>query len=140
MRRQARLAVNSDYTGLPFGIDKPKVGAVWYQSIDQIMQEWASTDGASPGCMGEWTSLLEEKREDDHYPDIVKSLKRHGFVRPATCWFDRCGGLMVYGDGNHRLAASIDLGWTHVLVQRKRGAWIHSDSGFWTMDEPIPID
>lgn len=102
-------------------IDRP-VGDVWMQSIEEILNEWTSVDGGEPG---DWAWLLDEKRTDDHYPQVLASIRDKGFTRPVTCdqteWAD--GDVcMNYGDGHHRLAVAIDLGMTHIPMV-KCGYW-----------------
>lgn len=127
----------------------PEPGDIWHQPIEEILGEWNSTDGAvadSDWCADEetegftWDDLLEEKRQDSHYDDVVNSLAENGFVRPVTCWQRDFAGRFTYGDGHHRLAAAIDLGMTHVLVQMCKGWSIAGDSGDWWSGAPIPTE
>lgn len=120
-----------------------QVGDVWLQPIDEILTRWSSTDGGSPEpsyydeevtC---WDEILDEKRDDSHYPDVVASLRERGWVRPATCW--GYPWEMVYGDGHHRLAAAIDLGHSEVLIERHPKFCIAPDSGEWDSSDPIPL-
>lgn len=84
-----------------------------------------------------WKNLLETKREDYHYDDVVASIEEHGFTRPLTAWRHEMGYLQ-FGDGHHRLAAAIDLGMTTVPVKVYERALIARDSGSWDSGEPIP--
>lgn len=84
-------------------------------------------------------NLLEEKRQDEQYSDIVASIRAYGFVRPLTARVntDTIHGYM-FGDGHHRLAAAIDLGYTHVPLQIVDSTrMIGYDSGEWTLDSKI---
>jgi hypothetical protein len=105
-------------------LEKRKVGDVWMQNIQDLLENWYSTDGCNPGG---WRYTLKCKREDRWYNDVVKSLKKHGFTRPLTCYVrnspylynDPPEGTLVFGDGHHRLAAAIDLGMTEVPLEFK---------------------
>jgi hypothetical protein len=79
-----------------------------------------------------WASVLEDKRDEYDYDQTVRSLETYGFVRPVTA--QAIGGNdYKYGDGHHRLAAAIDLGWTHVPIEAFHGYYeISRDSGYWS--------
>lgn len=83
-----------------------------------------------------WSLCLDEKRGDDHYPDVVESIETHGFVRPLTA--TEKDGRLTLGDGHHRLAAAIELGMTSVPVQVTKTWGISPDSGEWWVGDPIP--
>lgn len=78
-------------------------------------------------------NLLEEKREDEHYPDVVESIRTQGFMRPLTARVNPATlHGYTFGDGHHRLAAAIDLGYTHVPLQIVDSLrMIGRDSGNW---------
>lgn len=147
------------YDGLlPAG--RPRIGAslhhgnAWLCPIEEILHG-PSIDQADPDLSDEWdydqeydygpapwSVVLDHKRDDEYYPDVVESLREFGFIRPVTIEIssDR-DNRFVYGDGHHRLAAAIDLGWHHVLVQvaGTRVSAIAVDSGDWDRGLPIPL-
>lgn len=86
-----------------------------------------------------WDDLLNEKRSDYSYPDVVDSLREFGFIRPVTIDIRDDTVAWQYGDGHHRLAAAIDLGWHHVVVQAAAWAVCSADSGDWNGAERIPL-
>lgn len=130
-------------------------GATVMVPINEILT-WESCDGAGPhrhtedcvdhgNCWNEgvesigrtaWDTVLERKRNDSHYEDVVESLKTRGFVRPLTGQansFER-----KFGDGHHRLAAAIELGMSHVPIRFDFSINISNDSGSWYEGAPIP--
>lgn len=115
-----------------------KPGDVWLEPIDEILKR-ESLDGGYEGDGWDW--LLDDKRNDNYYPDVVRSLKEHGFKRPLTCSIDDYDPSdYQFGDGHHRLAAAIDLGLTHVPLEAyPSGSWgVSDDSGSWYYDQDIP--
>ena len=82
-----------------------------------------------------WDCVLDMKRNDDHYGDVVDSIAANGFVRPVTAWYKL--GELYFGDGHHRLAAAIDLGITTIPVEICLGMNIADDSGEWNASQPI---
>lgn len=98
-----------------------------------------------------WQELLADKRSDSHYPDVVQSIRENGWVRPVTVQIedeqaDIDGNVVPagfrYGDGHHRLAAAIDLGFTHIPVEAvsSMNECISADSGDWEGGMSIPTD
>jgi hypothetical protein len=85
-----------------------------------------------------WDACLETKRQDDHYPDIVDSIRAFGFIRPLTARL--VDSNLEFGDGHHRLAAAIDLGLTTVPVKVFRDWAVAKDSGSWYTEDPIPTE
>jgi len=136
-------------------VGRPEVierGMIWWEPIADIM-DMESIDHAYPQKLYDalpenekrwhrtWPALLDSKRGDEHYEDVVESIKMHGFVRPVTVQWTDGGDEIQYGDGHHRLAAAIDLGMSHILVQMVGNAWdeaVSDDSGSWDRDCPIP--
>lgn len=113
--------------------ESPNYGDIWWQDIDEILDTWDSVDGDSPDEAMSW------KRHDAHYPDVVRSIKELGFVRPLTCYDGKYDEPYTMGDGHHRLAAAIDLGLTKVLIQYSGdGLKISDDSGSWEYGNDIP--
>jgi hypothetical protein len=97
-------------------------GDVWEQDIEDLFANWYSGDGCQPGC---WEGVMRYKRQDAHYRDVVKSLRENGLRRPLTCYVNGNSwhgptGLVIFGDGHHRLAAArYDLGLTTVPMEFK---------------------
>lgn len=103
----------------------------YYDSLSRIKMELFGTSDT-------FRYMLDYKREDECYEDVLMSLKEHGFVRPVTALPDPGAKYgFKYGDGHHRLAAAIDLGYTHVPIMLARDL-IAADSGEWYYGRPIP--
>lgn len=85
-------------------------------------------------------ALLDRKRQHYHYGGVVESLRSEGFLRPVTAFYDVYTGHLVFGDGHHRLAASIDLGFTiiPVLIVDCEDNTLSKDSGIWSLGDPVP--
>jgi hypothetical protein len=49
-------------------LEKRKVGDVWMQNIQDLLENWYSTDGCNPGG---WRYTLKCKREDRWYNDVA---------------------------------------------------------------------
>lgn len=58
---------------------------------------------------------LSRKTLDVGFTALVESMMEHGQRRPITVYFR--GTRMLIGNGNHRLAAAVYLGWRTVKVQ-----------------------
>jgi len=56
----------------------------------------------------EWKQLLDLKREDKKYPKLLASVKANGLLVPGNYIIHE--GMYFHGNGHHRLAAAIDLG------------------------------
>ena len=85
-----------------------------------------------------WEAMLSLKRRDDHYDDIVESLRSAGFVRPLTARINRCTKELTFGDGHHRLAAAMELRMETVPVLVAHDNHIAEDSGSWRLGDPVP--
>lgn len=81
-----------------------------------------------------WPILLDHKRQDRHYEDVLNSLLHHGFVRPLTAAAKE-GPELRLGDGHHRLAAAIELGMSSVPVEVFGHYFISGDA--WHQDGNI---
>lgn len=129
--------------------EQPVIGDVWEQPISEIINNWYSCDGAKPG---DWERLLSEKRQDRQYPDVVESIRKNGFVRPLTHYYEEqwdyndkqeytmLGTHSKFGDGHHRLAAAIDLGYAAIPVMHRESSAIADDSGSWRGNMPVRTD
>lgn len=87
-----------------------------------------------------WAALLECKRTDGQYESIVDSIREFGFLAPVTVRLGMDGSVDTWGDGHHRLAAMIDLGYKTIptraiSVIAGRSATVRSDSGSEGSDE-----
>ena len=116
-------------------------GDRWLQEIDEIINFWTSCDGGKPGY---WDHLLDSKRHDSCYPKLIELLYTQGF---RTCLNADVHGKGLYpsfGNGHHRLAAAIELGYKyvpldtnywggskHLLPETSKKVWWY---------EPIPED
>jgi hypothetical protein len=77
-----------------------RIDEIWgKQSIDFI-------DGITP-------ENLESKREDSWYPRLRDHIFLNGIEWPVTMYKN----FTVFGNGHHRLAAFVELGYTHFPVQ-----------------------
>lgn len=106
-------------------------------SIDDILSDYTSID--SDGMS--WDEMLDGKREDFHYPEVVESIRTKGFIGALVIDSDS----FYFGDGNHRLAAMIDLGYKFVPVVQfdsQNSMWsmpISIDSGDWSLGDEIEV-
>jgi hypothetical protein len=82
-----------------------------------------------------WDLLLNEKRENEHFGDVLESVTRNGIVRPLTAYERE--GVLILCDGHHRLAASLMLGMTAVLVRVTSSFECAEDSGEWSLEDEI---
>ena len=108
-------------------IEPPRLGTVVYWAIEQIITR-RSTDSV---FYVSWDAMLESKRQDSHYPDVVESLRQDGFIRPLTA--DVRAHELRLSDGHHRIAAAIDLGMEAVPVLITGTPLISEDSGSWQL-------
>ncbi|UKH48484.1 ParB-like nuclease domain protein [Microbacterium phage Katzastrophic] len=115
-------------------IEPIREGRVYHWFIGQIMER----DSSDRKFYVSWMNLLDEKRQDGHYPDVLQSLEEHGFIRPLNADTE-CGQLQL-SDGHHRLAAAIDLGMEVVPVYVSWENVISDDSGCWEAGDPVPTD
>lgn len=67
--------------------------------------------------------VLALKRGDDHYADLVESIRLHGITAPILIY-----GQMVH-NGHHRIAAAVDLGLEEI-------PWCNDSSIGWGSDWP----
>ena len=102
-----------------------RVCRVYHWAVEQVMER-SSTDFE---FYGSWDYMLDEKREDSHYPDVLASIREHGFIRPLNA--DLGKGYLQLSDGHHRIAAAVDLGIECVPVYVTRYPIISGDSGHW---------
>lgn len=112
-------------------IEPIRVDRVYHWALSQV-QERESTDST---WYNSWADMLAKKRNDGHYPDIVTSLKVHGFIRPLNADVHR--GHLALSDGHHRVAAALDLGMECVPVYVTDHPIISDDSGYWRLGRPI---
>ena len=90
----------------------------WISIQDILTNGWASCDSKainidSSKCIAlhedEWNKLLDVKRADRKYKSLLKKITECGLLVPCNYYIE-CG-MYVHGNGHHRLAAAIDLGW-----------------------------
>lgn len=128
-------------------IEAPRVGQTYHWLIADLMTR--RSGDVSQWTRGEdwaerWDRKLEEKRNDDHYDEVVESIQMRGFIRPldATRHFyynedAETDGMVHLADGHHRFAAAIDLGMEAVPVYVSEYPTIAPDSGDWRMSTPV---
>ena len=80
-------------------------------SIDHILNNLPSADFFSNQDPEIWEYGLRKKREEKGYQNLVESIASIGILWPALIDQDT-----EYSNGHHRLAACIDLGYTHIPV------------------------
>lgn len=98
-----------------------------YESVDSYDQDYDPQRGEY--TYGPVLDVLEDKREDDHYPMLVEALKATGFTKCVRVHTDK----LRVTDGHHRIAAALDLGWQFVPVERIN--YCDDDSGDWHCDD-----
>lgn len=127
----------------------PNIGDQWDWDIAEIMERKTNDFRsyiddhlcADVGCGDDdcvassidlaWDEILEMKRDDAHYEHVVESIHVHGFTVPLTAQVNDAGEVCL-GDGHHRLAAAIQLGFTTVpVVMAKHLSFISDDSFLW---------
>ena len=90
----------------------------WISIQDILTNGWASCDSneininariAIPLQVEEWEKLLAVKRKDSKYKRLLAKIKQFGLLVPGNYYIEK--GIYVHGNGHHRLAAAIDLGW-----------------------------
>ncbi|AVR57207.1 ParB-like nuclease domain protein [Microbacterium phage Kieran] len=126
-------------------IEPPRLGRTYHWLIADLMSRRSGdvnrwTDGSS--WPDRWARKLRYKRRDEHYPDVVESIRENGFVRPldATTHFyndDDTAGMVRLADGHHRFAAAIDLGYEAVPVLVSERSTVAPDSGDWRAGMPV---
>lgn len=125
--------------GLPVGTpEKVRDGSMWLAPIKEIFTV-ESCDGAEPesaldgsSWRRSWRQVLDSKRDDEGYDKTLDSIREHGFLRPLTADVNASSEPgYTFGDGHHRLAAAIDLGFTHVPLEAYTDYNIADDSGCW---------
>lgn len=128
-----------------------KQGEIFTATIDDILDTWVTMDDHRAVLRPDreqFLYILSRKRVDSEYQDVVDSLQTRGLVRPLTCtwkpggyghgWMGASG--MMFGDGHHRLAAAIDLGWQTVQMQHFLHVPIANDYRAWLTDGPFTIN
>lgn len=115
-------------------IEPIRPGRVYFWAISQI----TTRESTDRGFYTSWEDMLEKKRRDGHYPDVVHSIQTWGFLRPLNA--DVAAGRLQLSDGHHRLAASIDLGFEAVPVYVEEHPIISDDSGYWKVGDPVDLD
>lgn len=53
--------------------------------------------------------VLNEKRTDDGYPELLEEIRKDGITIPVLIT-EFCNGMPHLADGHHRVAAAVDLG------------------------------
>lgn len=108
----------------------PTIEAV-YNSYDGDDERWQYERRQA------FLNLLNNKRDDECMGDVKQSIQEYGFIRPLTVRKDDKGyrGYQT-GDGHHRMAAAIDLGYTHIPLQFTPSLIAH-DSGSWEYGEKV---
>jgi len=84
-----------------------------------------------------WLELMDSKRQDKQYDELVKSIEYNGIVRlPAVAFYK---DFFMHYDGHHRMTAAYDLGFTkvpyHVIGMNDDDKW---EKEVWTTHDDIP--
>lgn len=75
--------------------------------IRELLEQYQSGDFL------EWEEGLDWKRQDSHYPALLKDIETYG-LRAPVCIEKDIENSLYLANGHHRIAALIDLGYTHV--------------------------
>lgn len=92
-----------------------------YESVDV----WRINRQTGQDEYGQVREVLEDKRCDEQYPHVLRSLRTGGFTK----------GIRIHPehkrvtDGHHRIAAAIDLGYRFVPYEYRQ--YCDDDSGEW---------
>lgn len=127
-------------------IEPPRVGRTYHWLVEDLMSR--RSGDVTRYTRGEtwperWEDKLQWKREDHHYPDVVESIREHGFIRPLdaarhfTHETDETAGMVRLADGHHRFAAALDLGYEAVPVFVSEYSTVAPDSGDWDASKPV---
>ena len=104
---------------------------IWFP-IEEILT-WASIDENSVSMSRkDWDLLLESKRKDSNYPKVFEFIKREGFRMPLQV--EIYNGKYCHENGHHRLAAAIELGYSHIPYV------INKDWLYFRDFEYLPVD
>ena len=90
-----------------------------FYSPDEILSSWGSWDSGIMDralSLSEWDILLSHKRSHKSFIKTFDRLSFYGFLCPLSYVNDN--GLKSHGDGHHRLAAAIDLGYKTIPYLR----------------------
>ena len=98
-------------------------------SVDKTVVCEGECETAPYSLEWRWTAMMEEKREDDSYYDLLEVLPVEGFTVPLTAYVR--DGMLILCDGHHRLAAAQDMGLSTVPVVVKEKWAVANDSGSW---------
>jgi hypothetical protein len=105
----------------------PLINRIEWVSIDEILDNWGSCDSGiinvdCPITLGrdQWDTLLNLKRQDKCYIRAYDNIKRDGFLIPLSYYIT--DQATMHGNGHHRLAIAIDLGYIHVPYVQVKGA------------------
>lgn len=97
------------------------------------LAEWGSVDSTDNKLKRQLLPVLEKKRKDPEYHSILRFLKQEGFTEPLVCIKER--GIKSHGDGHHRLAAAIELGYKFIpYVFTKDYETFIEDVGEWKFE------
>jgi hypothetical protein len=101
---------------------RQKESIVWV-AIESILKDWWSVDGDGEGCL---PYVVERKRYDRSYEKTKKAIAKRGFLEPlviATNYSEK-----THGNGHHRLAAAIELGYKYIPYVKLRRIFLDDDS------------
>ena len=96
---------------------------------DEDMCEEGDCETTSITIGQAWDLLIGDKREDEHFEDVVDAIREEGFTIPLTAY--PRDGVLILCDGHHRLLAAQDLGMDTVPVIVRESFTVESDSGSW---------
>lgn len=106
---------------LVFQINEP---FLWAPVAEIMLPETHSTD-AGHGAYWSDLWLSANKRKDSHYPKLLADIRMNGYRSPVFWSPSR----RVFNNGHHRLAAALDLGFTHIPTTEvsERTGWDDHD-------------
>jgi hypothetical protein len=102
----------------------------------KVLANWVSFDWDTLS-RGSWFEFLRGIRDDGQYSDVKTSVERFGFRKPLIYAISD-EGVYIHGDGHHRFAAALDLGYE--VIPYLRVPWgllqksVEPDSWYFSSD------
>ena len=103
-------------------------GLIEWISVDEILNSWGSYDSEAVQVrvgnalqVNEWDELLAKKRNDSQFEELYEIIHDQGFLVPLNYYIR--DDVKIHGNGHHRLAVAICLGYTHIPYIKSPGAY-----------------